>query len=200
MPIRHHKCLMIINFGGKKNEKETMDYCNHGSGCLHVAMSLTPALAGSVDQSTAADGLGTEFTFELKNDPTYTVTIPSAVTLTKEGTQVDIVAENVANLDNQKVSVTIAGTDQYRNQMLLEGKTEAGANASLRYQFVMEDGSIIETTGGKNQVNGVELASFTENGTVSFTVRPVLTGSSSIKKGVTYTGSMTYGIELTELD
>ena len=165
-----------------------------------MAMSLTPALAGSVDQSTAADGLGTEFTFELKNDPTYTVTIPSAVTLTKEGTQVDIVAENVANLDNQKVSVTIAGTDKYRNQMLLEGKTEAGANASLRYQFVMEDGSIIETTGGKNQVNGVELASFTENGTVSFTVRPVLSGSSSIKKGVTYTGSMTYGIELTELD
>lgn len=51
-----------------------------------MAMSLTPALAGSVAQSTAADGLGTEFTFELKNDPTYTVTIPSAVTLTKEGT------------------------------------------------------------------------------------------------------------------
>ena len=78
-----------------------------------MAMSLTPALAASVDQGNAADGLGTEFTFELKNDPTYTVTIPSAVTLTKEGTQVDIVAENVANLDNQKVSVTIAGTDKY---------------------------------------------------------------------------------------
>ena len=164
-----------------------------------MAMSLTPALAASVDQGNAADGLGTEFTFELKNDPTYTVTIPSAVTLTKEGTQVDIVAENVTNLDNQKVSVTIAGTDKYRNQMVLEGKTSTGSNASLRYQFVMADDSIIETTGGKDQVNGVELASFTEDGTVSFTVRPVLSGSSSIKKGVTYTGSMTYGIELKEI-
>ena len=83
--------------------------------------------------------------------------------------------------------------------MVLEGKTSTGSNASLRYQFVMADDSIIETTGGKDQVNGVELASFTEDGTVSFTVRPVLSGSSSIKKGVTYTGSMTYGIELKEI-
>ena len=163
-----------------------------------VCLSAIPAFAESADQNSE-NTLGTNFTFELKNDPTYTVTIPAAVTMTKQGTQVDIVAENVENLDGKKVSVTIAGTDKYRNQMLLEGKTADGKNASLRYQFVMPDQSVIETTGGKDQVNGVELASFTENGTASFTVVPVLTGSSSIKKGVTYTGSMTYGIELVEL-
>ena len=129
--------------------------------------------------------MSTAFTFTYRNDPTYTVVIPDAVTITEEGAQVSISAEDVAWLDGQKVSVTIAGTDAYRNQMVLEGKTADGKNASLRYQFVMEDGSIIETTGGKDQVNGVELASFTENGAVSFTVRPVLSGSSSIKRSGT---------------
>lgn len=167
--------------------------------------ALTVLSMGSLDVSAASadqdstEALNTEFTFEYKNDPTYTVTIPSSVVMTKEGTQMDIVAD-VENLDNQKVSVTIAGTDKYRNQMLMEGKTEDGKNASIRYQFVLADGTVIETTGGKNQVNGVELAAFTEDGTVSMTVKPVISGSSSIKKGVTYTGSMTYGIELVALD
>ena len=60
----------------------------------------------------------------------------------------------------------------------------------------MPDERIIETTGGKNQVNGVEVASFTEDGTASFKVKPVLSSSSSIKKGVTYTGTMTYSVTL----
>lgn len=164
-----------------------------------MSMGTVGVSAASIDQAST-EALSTEFTFEYKNDPTYTVTIPSSVVMTKEGTQMSIVAENVENLDNQKVSVTIAGTDKYRNQMVLEGKTESGSNASIRYQFVMADGSVIETTGGKDQVNGVELASFTEDGTASLTVKPVISGSSSIKKGVTYTGSMTYGIELVGLD
>lgn len=154
--------------------------------------------AASVDQ-TSSEALSTAFTFEYKNDPTYTVTIPSAITLTKEGTTMNIVAEDVAYLDNQKVSVTIAGTDKYRNQMLLEGKSAEGKNASIRYQIVKADGTVIETTGGKDQVNGVELAAFTEDGTASLTVRPVLAASSATIKGVTYTGSMTYGISLVDL-
>ena len=63
----------------------------------------------------------------------------------------------------------------------------------------MPDEKVIETTGGKNQVNGVEVASFTEDGTVSFAVKPVLTGSSSIKKGVTYTGTITYSVALADI-
>lgn len=153
------------------------------------AMSVS---AASVNQDST-EALGTEFTFEYKNDPTYTVTIPSAVVITKDGTQMNITAEDVADLDNQKISVTIAGTDQYRNQMVLQGQTESGPRTSMRYQIVKEDGSVIETTGGKDEVVGMELASFTEDGTVGLTVLPVIV---NLQKGVTYTGSMTYGIEL----
>ncbi len=164
-----------------------------------ISMGAIAASAESVDQSST-EALSTQFTFEYKNDPTYTVTIPSSVVMKKDGVQMDIVAEDIANLDNQKVSVTIAGTDKYRNQMLIEGKTEDGKNASRRYQIIKADDTVIETTGGKDQVNGVELAAFTENGTKTLTVKPVISSSSSIKKGVTYTGSMTYGIELVKLD
>lgn len=165
--------------------------------CAVLGASAVPAMAASVDE-TGGTSLDTTFTFEYKNDPTYTVTIPSAVTLTKDGTPVEITAENVANLDGKRISVTIAGTDKYRNQMILEGKSETGRAASLRYQFIMSDGTVIETTGGKDQVNGVELASFTEDGTETFTVKPVLAASSATIKGVTYTGSMTYGIALAD--
>lgn len=45
----------------------------------------------------------------------------------------------------------------------------------------------------------MELASFTEDGSVSLRVKPVIgTISSSEIKGVTYTGSMTYGIALVD--
>lgn len=167
----------------------------HTKKLAALALAVTSLAAFSLNANAAE--ASTQFTFELKNDPTYTVTIPAEVTLTKTGTEVSITAENVANLeDNQKISVTIAGTDAYRNQMVLSGKTDSGSNASVRYQFVKKDGTVIETTGEKDQVNGVEIASFTDNGTETLTVLPILNGSSSIKYDVIYTGSMTYGIEL----
>lgn len=86
---------------------------------LSISLGATIVNAASTDQ-TSQETLGTEFTFEYKNDPTYTVTIPSAVALEKSGTTMDITADNIANLENQRVQVTIAGTDKYRNQMLLE--------------------------------------------------------------------------------
>lgn len=159
------------------------------------AMSVS---AASVDQAST-ESVTTEFTYEHKNEPTYTVTIPSSVVIAKDGTQMEIVAEDVANLDNQKVSVTIAGTDQYRNQMVLQGNTTSGPRTSMRYQLVKNDGTVIETTGGKDEVVGVELASFTEDGTASLTVMPVL-NDPDLTAGVTYTGSMTYGIELVAID
>ena len=48
----------------------------------------------------------------------------------------------------------------------------------------------------------MELAAFTENGTMEYQMYPVAfdypngTGNLAIQKGVHYTGSMTYGIEL----
>lgn len=171
---------------------------------LCLGVTAAPALAADVDQDTADAGLSTAITFDYKeppvqNDPTYTVVIPETITLTEEGAPLTISAENVANLDGQKISVTIAGTDKYRNQMLIEGKTASGSAASMRYQLIKADGTVIETTGGKDQVNGVELASFTADGSETLTMKPVLTGSSSIKKDVVYTGTINYGIALADL-
>ena len=84
---------------------------------LSISLGATIVNAASTDQ-TSQETLGTEFTFEYKNDPTYTVTIPSAVALEKSGTTMDITADNIANLENQRVQVTIAGTDKYRNQKM----------------------------------------------------------------------------------
>lgn len=152
-------------------------------------------LSGSENPTNAS----TQWTFELKNDPTYTITIPSAVTLFRTGTQVDVIAENVANLDGQRICVTIAGTDAYKNQMMLSGVNANGIRQSLRYSITTAGGERIETFGNGTDILGKELASFTKDGTVSFTVAPVITAveeNSSSYKGVTYTGSMTYGIAL----
>lgn len=165
--------------------------------CLITAASI-PVSAGSADQDST-ETLGTDLVFEYKNDPTYTVSIPSTVEMTTDGAEMEITAENVAYLDNKKISVTIEGTDKYRNQMVLEGKSDSGRNASIRYQFVFEDGTTIETTGTKDEVVGRELASFTGDGTAKFTVRPIIEASSAIIKGVTYTGRITYGIELVDI-
>ena len=161
--------------------------------CALVTTSAISASAASIDQNSP-ESIGTEWTFELKNDPTYTVTIPSAVTLSKNGTQVDITAENVANLDCQRISVTIAGTDAYRNQMVLEGDTSP--NTSIRYQIISEAGETIETTGDKDQANGREVVAFTGNETKQYTIKPVIAGR--FEYGVAYTGSITFGIQLAD--
>lgn len=168
----------------------TMAFC--------ATAALTPAYAATANQDSQ-ESLSTEFTFEMpeevQNDPTYTITIPEAVTIAEAGTQVDIKAENVANLGGKKISVTLAGTDYFRNQMVLEGEVESGPRTSIRYQFVLADNTVLETT-GKDTATGTELVSFTEDGTASYTVRPVL---STAKKGITYRGSVTYGIELKDI-
>ena len=163
---------------------------------IAALMAVAAMATAAVLPVTAADAqtAGTQWTFELKNDPTYTITIPAAVTMSREGTQVDVIAENVTNLDGRRISVTIAGTDAYKNQMVLEGVDANGMRKSIRYSITTAQGELIETIGNGDAILGKELASFTEDGTVSFTVAPIIAPSSG--KGVTYTGSMTYGIEL----
>ena len=131
------------------------------------SLAVLPGFAASFDQNST-EAIGTTFSFDYKNDPTYTVTIPDAVTMDKDGSDVNIVAENVANLDGKKISVTIAGTDQFRDQMLMEGKTEDGKTGYTRYQFILEDGTVVETA--PVTANGTELVSFTVTGTKTFQV------------------------------
>ena len=140
----------------------------------------------------------TEFSYVQKNEPTYTVSIPSALALSKDGTALNIEAKDVADLDGKKVSVTIAGTDYYRNQLVLQAKTSKPTyTGTIRYQLISADGNTIETT-GNDTATGTELASFTDNGAVTYTVKPVLDPRLNIEPGVSYTGTMTFGIGLTE--
>ena len=170
---------------------------------LCATAALTPAYAATADQDDLKESLSTQFTFTMEeaapNNPTYTITIPETVTIAEAGTAVNIKAENVANLGGKKISVTLAGTDYFRNQMVLEGEAAtAPRKTSIRYQFVLADDTVLETT-GQDTATGTELVSFTEDGTKSYTVKPVIVPA-QIKKGVTYSGSVTYGIELKNID
>ena len=120
--------------------------------------------------------------------------IPAKITIAKDGSDMTIKASNVNYLDGQKVSVSIAGTDYFRNQMVLTNKE---TNTVMRYQIVKEDGTVIETTGTKDQANGVEIAAFTEDGEVNNKVLPVKLPSSKVG---TYTGSITFDIGLVDAE
>ena len=86
-----------------------------------IAFMMALALCVGTTATAFAEDTATEFSFTLRNDPTYTVTIPAQVTIEKDGTDVEVVAEDVENLaENEKISVTIAGTDYFRNQMVLD--------------------------------------------------------------------------------
>ena len=71
---------------------------------LSASVFTLPALAADNTQAS------TQFTYTKQNDPTYTVSIPSSLSLTDEGTPLTITASDVAYLNGKKVSVTIAGS------------------------------------------------------------------------------------------
>lgn len=161
------------------------------AGAVCMAMPLT-AFAEETTQ---------ELTATLTADPAYTVTIPGTVSMGNDGAVVDVTAEDVENLpEGQKISVTIAGTQAYRNQMVLEcnaADSPTGMNTSIRYQIIPESGEVIETTGDKDQANGKEVAAFTGSETKQYTIMPVIAGR--YKYNVAYTGNITFGIGLADL-
>ena len=136
-------------------------------------------------------------TVNLTADPTYTVTIPASVSMDKEGTAVEVVAEDVENLqEGQKISVTIAGTSGYNDQMVVEAKTTP--RTSLRYQIISDAGELIETNASTGAVGvGKEAVSFTGDGAKQYQIKPVLAGR--FEYGVDYTGSITFGIEVVDV-
>lgn len=144
--------------------------------------------------SMAAEESSQDITVVLTAEPEYTITIPESVSMGNEGTMVDVVASDVKNIpDGKKISVTIAGTNAYKNQMVLEAATSP--KTSIRYQIISESGELIETNASTGAVGvGKEVVSFTENGTKQYEIKPVIAGR--FEYGVEYTGSITFGIEL----
>lgn len=153
----------------------------------------TLAICSTMAVTANAESQSTELEYVLKNDPTYTVEIPAKITIAKDGSDMTIKASNVNYLDGQKVSVSIAGTDYFRNQMVLQNENRS----VMRYQIVKEDGTVIETTGTKDQANGTEVAAFTEDGEVNNKILPVELPSSTVG---TYTGSITFDIGLVDAE
>ena len=161
---------------------------------LAVAICVGTTATAFATEETVQDSASTEFQFTLRNDPSYTITIPAHVTMEQEGTDVEVLAEDVQDLgEDQKISVTIAGTDYYRNQMVLEDPETRG---TMRYQIVTPDGRTLETTGEKDQMNGQEIVSFTGDGKETYTVKPVI--AFNVKPG-NYTGTLTYGISVVDI-
>lgn len=162
--------------------------------CALTALMAVSALSLPVYAQDAS----TEFSFVKKNDPTYTVSIPSSLALSEEGTPMTIEAKDVAYLDGKKVSVTVAGTNYYRNQLVIQARTSKPSYTGvIRYQLISPDNKVYETK-GDDTVTGTELASFTENGTVIYTVKPVLYDKINLEPGLKYTGTMNFGISLTD--
>ena len=71
-------------------------------------------------------------------------------------------------------------------------------NHITRRRLIGPSNNVIETT-DQNTDNGTELASFTDNGTVTYTAKPVIGSKGhNLEPGVNYTGTMTFGIGLVE--
>ena len=169
---------------GKKMKKRLFE------AVLSAAICLTAPMAVMAEESTQ------NLTVNLTAEPSYTVTIPGIVTMGNDGTTVDVTAEDVKNLpEGKKISVTIAGTDKYRDQMVVEADTSP--RTSLRYQIISETGETIETNAATGAVGvGKEVVSFVENGTKQYQIKPVINGR--YEYGVDYTGSIIFGIEVVE--
>lgn len=169
---------------GKKMKKRLF------AAVLSAAICLTAPMAVMAEESTQ------NLTVNLTAEPSYTVTIPGTVTMGNDGTTVDVTAEDVKNLPKgKKISVTIAGTDKYRDQMVVEADTSP--RTSLRYQIISETGETIETNAATGAVGvGKEVVSFVENGTKQYQIKPVINGR--YEYGVDYTGSIIFGIEVVE--
>lgn len=165
---------------------------------LTLAVLSTTAFTCFAADPNAYDQTATEantsIQCSIRNDPTYTVTIPASVSMDKNGTDVAIEASDVQDLDNQKISITIEGTDYFRNQMVL---VDPETRDVLRYQIITPDGEVLETTGTADQMNGKEILSFTEDGTKSYTLKPVM--AFNVVPG-DYAGTLTYGISVVDAE
>lgn len=160
-----------------------------------MAMSVTAMAAESTQKISAV----------LTADPTYTVTIPATVNMGNDGTTVDVTASEVENLaEGQRISVTIVGTNYFRNQLVLEADrdfVDVNHARTLRYQIISEDGEVIETT-GQDTATGSEVVSFTGNETKQYQIKPVIVDANKdrLVVGVPYTGSITFGIEIADAE
>lgn len=171
---------------------------------MAVAASMltcaTPAFAANTGSAH------TDFSLYVANDPVYTITVPETVSLNPtEHTQVAITASDVKYIaDDKKISVKISKGSGVRGRLYLQGSEGDEMNGNKPYMMTL----MVKGTSGEfkmgaleKQIKGLELASFTEDGTMNYEIYPCSqdypdgTGNLAIQKGVHYTGYMDYSVQ-----
>ncbi|MEG0230242.1 MAG: hypothetical protein RR640_06525, partial [Oscillospiraceae bacterium] len=157
-----------------------------------VALSLCLTAFSATALTTLASENEVELNYEYANEPSYSITVPQTLNMTKSGTDFTFAINDVANLGSKTIDVSIAGTDYFRNQMIIVGEN---TRAAMRYQIITSDGQVIETKGGKDEVNGKVVASFKENGISTCKFVPVVDIST---KPDNYSGSITFNVDVAD--
>lgn len=166
------------------------------------------AVFGSIPVAANTTAGRTDLSLYVANDPVYTVTVPETVQLSAtENTQVPITASEVKNIpEGQKISVTLdRGNGNFGRLYLTGTNEETGKDYNMTLYIKGTDGEF-KMGALENQIKGMELASFTDNGTMNYELRPAALNypdstndNLKIQKGVHYSGYITYGIGLTDI-
>ena len=162
--------------------------------------AATPAFAANTGSAH------TDFSLYVANDPVYTITAPETVSLNPtEHTNVEITASDVKYIaDDKKISVKISKGSGIYGRLYLQGSEGDEMNGNSPYLMtLMVKGTSGEVKSGalQKQIKGLELASFTEDGTATYEIYPCSqdypngTGNLAIQKGVHYTGYMDYSVQ-----
>ena len=178
----------------KRNEKE-----HDGSNCRYSRRSYV--------RNACSGGDHRERTHRYL--PAYTITRPETVTLSAtEHTQVPITASDVKYIpDGKKISVTfLKGNGTYGRLYMTGTYEETGKNYLMTLQIKGTSGEF-KSGALEKQIKGMELASFTADGTMNYEVYPCsqdypqYEGKDSnlaIQKGVQYSAYIDYGIALVD--
>lgn len=169
-----------------------------------VLGTLMTAQAGAENTSSAESTI----TMYQPFDPVYTVTIPETIAIdTKEITDIPVTASGVQHIpEGKKISVTLTkGSGTYGRLYLEAENPDGGKNFLMTLMIKGTDGEF-KSGALEKQIKGMELAAFTEDGTQSFQMYPCAfdypdstNQNLVIQKGVQYSGSMTFGVELVDI-
>lgn len=176
------------------------------TAAVAIAMTMVSGVA-TVSAANTTSGR-TDLTLYVENDPIYTVTVPETVALSAtENTLVPITASDVQYIpEGKKISVTLDRGNGTFGRLYLEGTNEETGKEYMMTLYVKGTDGEFKMGALENQIKGMELASFTEDGTMNYELRPAALNypdstadNLTIQKGVHYSGYITYGIELTDI-
>lgn len=164
-----------------------------------AACMMVPASANTV-------GGQSDINLYVPNDPIYTVTIPSAIEL--DGTAVTDVALSASDVqyipEGKKISVTLTqGSGKY-GRLYLAGTDETGKERLMTLRIKGASDTEYKSGALEKQIKGMELVSFTDNGSASYQMYPASLdydkedGNLHLYKGVEYKGYIVYGVALAD--